>query len=50
MKKQIGSRIIATRGWVVNNRSRPLHPRGRAPLSIVQESGWACWFRLEGYG
>jgi len=47
---KIGGRIIATRGWVVNDRSRSLHPRERGPVSIVQETGWASWFRLEGYG
>jgi hypothetical protein len=31
----------ARRGWVVNARPRPLYPRERDPVPIVQESEWA---------
>ena len=27
--------------WVVNVTLRPLYPRERAPVPIVQEAGWA---------
>ena len=29
------------RGWVVNTTPRPLYPRDRDPVLIVQEAGWA---------
>jgi hypothetical protein len=28
-------------GWVVNATPRPLYPRERDPVPIVQEDGWA---------
>jgi hypothetical protein len=28
--------------WVVNARPRPLYPLERAPVPIVQDSGWAA--------
>ena len=28
-------------GWVVNAKPRPLYPRGRGPVPIIQEGGWA---------
>jgi len=28
-------------GWVVNATTRPLYPRERDPVPIVQEAGWA---------
>ena len=28
-------------GWQVNATSRPLYPRERGPVPIVQEAGWA---------
>ena len=28
-------------GWVVNAKPHPLYPRGRDPVPIVQEAGWA---------
>ena len=28
-------------GWVVNTTPRPLYPRGKDPVPIVQEAGWA---------
>jgi len=28
-------------GWAVNTKPRPLYPRKREPVSIVQEAEWA---------
>jgi hypothetical protein len=47
MKAQRGSRVIALFffnlgarwGWVVNATLRPLYPRERDPVPIVQEAG-----------
>jgi len=33
--------LVLTRGWVVNATLRALYPRGRDPVSIVLEAGWA---------
>ena len=35
---------------MVNDRSRSLHPQERGPVSIVQDTVWASWYRLEGRG
>jgi hypothetical protein len=31
----------ATEGWLVSAAPRPLYPRGRDPVPIVQETGWS---------
>jgi hypothetical protein len=33
--------LLPRRYWVVNVRARPLYPRERDPLRILQKSGWA---------
>jgi len=47
-KAQRGTRGIALLfnlgarwGWVVNATPRPLYPRERDPVAILQEAGWA---------
>jgi hypothetical protein len=40
-KAQRGSRGRRKLGCVVNNTTRPLYPRERDPVPILQESGWA---------
>ena len=37
-------------GWVVNATSRPLYPRERDPVTIVQEAGWAQGLVWTGWG
>ena len=37
-------------GWLVNTTSRPLYPRERNPVPIVQDAGWTpgpVWTRAE---
>ena len=37
-------------GWVVDPTPRPLYPRERDPVSIVQEAGWALGLVWKGAG
>ena len=37
-------------GWVVNATPRPLYPRERDPVAVVQEAGWVPGAGLNGRG
>jgi hypothetical protein len=43
VKAQKVSRGIARWEWVVNATPRPLYPRERQPVPIIQDAGWAPW-------
>jgi hypothetical protein len=41
LQLQLIRNLGARKGWVVSTTPRPLYPREREPVPIVQEAGWA---------